>query len=65
MFADSLKRKNKNKNKNKKVKHLFIQVNMHVTIKYEYKINKVRFVLVSLFNSISTFVGYLMPKPSF
>ena len=28
------------------------------------KINKGNFGLVSLFNGISTFVGYLMPKPS-
>ena len=26
---------------------------------------KVEFNLVSLFNGISTYIGYLMPKPSF
>ena len=32
-------------------------------IEYDENQKKVRFGLVSLFNGISTFVGYLMPKP--
>ena len=49
------------------IKHMVVQIfRRHVNYKPEWFIKNSLFglVLVSLFNGVSNFVGYLMPKPS-
>ena len=52
-------------------KNTFILVQLQTNLKeslgscLKKVLNFTRFGLVSLFNGISTFMGYLMPKPSF
>ena len=45
--------------------HIYYRKKKIFTIEMHLKPNLVWFGLVSLFNGISTFVGYLMPKSSF
>ena len=60
LYKNEPKLQNLDKKKTKKKKDLFFQIMSNFKINYYSW-----FSLVSLFNGVSTFVGYLMPKQSF